>query len=48
MNIKMVFYTYYLLPLLLLCPDGSNLALQLHKLLSKVFLCNFCHYSGVA
>jgi hypothetical protein len=26
-----------------LCPFGSNSALQLHKLLSKVFLCSVCH-----
>jgi len=40
----MSFYTSYMLPLLLLGPVGSNSALQLHKLLSRVFLCNFCHY----
>ena len=47
MNIKLGFYTFYLLPSLLLCPLGSNSALQLHKLLSTVFLCSFCHYSLV-
>ena len=34
---------HYLLPLLLLCPFGSNSALQLHKLLSTVSFCSFCH-----
>ena len=37
------FLHFCLLPLLLFCPFGSNSALHLHTLLSRVFHCSVCH-----